>query len=252
MKNLLMLRTSTLHRRTARLAVIGLFAALLSAAPFSAAFAATAPALGSAASFEVLAGTRVTCTDSALAGNVGVWTGTPPDVVQTSCPITGTIDAGNGVAKQAYIDFLSAYHALSLVPCGSTLSGDLSGQVLTPGVYCVDAASTTTSGTLTLNGSSTDTWIFKIGTLGTGALTGTSFSVVMADGGQVPCNNVYWWVAEGVTMTDSQFVGTILAGAAITITRGTFHGDALATAAVTLKDTTVTGCAANGGGGKSH
>jgi hypothetical protein len=45
-------------------------------------------------------------------------------------------------------------------------------------------------------------------------------------------------------MTDSQFVGTVLAGQAVTLTRGTFNGDALAKAAVTLTGTTVTGCEA--------
>ncbi|MCK9420002.1 MAG: ice-binding family protein [Nitrospirae bacterium] len=238
MNNLLKVRTSSLHRRTARLAVIALFAVLLSAAPFHAAFAQTAPALGSAGSFAVLAGTEVTCTDSTIIGNVGVWPGNV--ITQTNCTINGTVHPGDGVAKQAYIDFLSAYNALSLTQCDSVLLGDLAGQVLAPGVYCVDAASTTTDGTLTLSGPSNGTWLFKIGTGGTGALTGTGFSVVM-EGGGTPCN-VYWWVAEAATMTDSAFQGTILAGAAITITGGTFNGDALAQAAVTMTDTTATGC----------
>jgi hypothetical protein len=39
---------------------------------------------------------------------------------------------------------------------------------------------------------SNGTWIFKIGTLGTGALRPTDFSVIMADAdGRQPCN-VYW------------------------------------------------------------
>jgi hypothetical protein len=216
-----------------------LFAALLSAAPFHAAFAQTAPDVGSAGSFTVLAGTAVTCTDSTVTGDVGVWPGTA--ITQTNCTITGTVHAGDGVAKQAYIDFLSAYNALSLMECDYVLSsGNLAGLTLTPGVYCVDAASTTTDGTLTLSGSSSDIWIFKIGTSGTGALTGTNFSVVM-EGGGTPCN-VYWWVAEAATMTTSNFMGTILAGAAITITGGTFDGDALAQAAVTMTGATVTGC----------
>ena len=118
-----------------------------------------------------------------------------------------------------------------------------------PGVYCFDAAATSTGHVLTLNGSSTDTWIFKIGTLGTGALTGTNFSVVTPSGAPPPCNNVFWWVAQAATMTDSQFVGTILAGDAITVTRGTFNGDALAKAAVTTTGTTVSACALGVGGG---
>ena len=238
MKNFPSVQKTTLRRRTARLAVIALFAALLSATPFHAAFAQTAPALGSAGSFAVLAGTAVTCTDSVVTGDVGVWPGTA--ITRTNCTINGTVHAGDGVAKQAYIDFLSAYNALGHVKCDFILSGNLAGQVLTPGVYCVEAASTTTNGTLTLSGPSNGTWIFKIGTSGTGALTGTGFSVVM-EGGASPCN-VYWWVAQAATMTDSAFQGTILAGAAITITRGTFNGDALAQAAVTMTGAAVNGC----------
>jgi hypothetical protein len=100
---------------------------------------------------------------------------------------------------------------------------------------------------LTLDGPANGIWIFKIGTLGTGALTGTSFKVVTASGAAPPCNNVYWWVAEAVTMTDSQLVGTILAGAAITLTRGTFNGDAFAKAAATITGTAVTACALGDG-----
>ena len=239
MKNLLMVRMYSLNKRTARLAVITLFAAVLFASPFHAAFAEPAPALGSAGSFAVLAGTAVTCTDSLVFGDVGVWPGTA--ITQTTSTINGTVHPGDGVAKQAYIDFLSAYNALALEPCDYILlSGNLASQVLVPGVYCVKAASTTTGGTLTLSGPPNGIWIFKIGTSGTGALTGTNFSVVMEGGGS-PCN-VYWWVAEAATMTDSDFQGTILAGAAITVTGGTFDGDALALAAVTMTGATITGC----------
>ncbi len=158
----------------------------------------------------------------------------------------------NTNATAAYADFLSAYATLASIPCDQTLTGTLAGVTLAPGVYCFDAASTTTGGTLTLKGPVNGMWLFKIGTLGTGALTGTNFSVVMAGGGQA-CN-VNWWVAQAATMTDSNFQGTILAGADITVTRGTFNGDALAggagttavpTGAVTLTGPggTVAGCA---------
>ena len=116
---------------------------------------------------------------------------------------------------------------------------------------------TFTDTTLTLDGQgdANAVWIFKIGTGGTGALTGTNFSVVMANGGE-PCN-VYWWVAQAVTMTTSGFQGTILAGAAITMTglAGTttpFNGDALAKAAVTLTNVAVTACKASVGPGNSR
>jgi len=134
-------------------------------------------------------------------------------------------------------------------------------RTASPGVYCFDAAVTVTGSTLTLTGPVTGTWLFKIGTGGTGALTGTSFSVVMAGGGQA-CN-VNWWVAQGATMTTSNFQGTILAGADITVTGGTFNGDALAggggttavpTGAVTLTTgAIVAGCAATATGpGDNH
>jgi Ice-binding-like len=215
-----------------------------------AAQAAAAPDLGSAANFAVLAGTAVTCTRSTISGDVGVYPGTA--VTRTGCHIAGTIHAGDAAAAAASADFLSAYDTLAGVPCDFPPLTTLNQTLTTPGVYCFDAAATSTGGTLTLDGPSDGIWIFKIGTGGTGALTGTNFSVVMTGGG-TPCN-VDWWVAEAATMTDSTFVGTILAGAAITITRGTFTGDALAKAAVTMTDTNLVGCAGGTGtgNGKQH
>ena len=216
-----------------------------------AAQAATAPGLGSAGTFAVLSaapwhGGAVTCTDSSVTGDVGS-SGLRASVVQTSCTISGSIIAP--VSAKVLADFNTAYDAFAAIACDQTLTGTLAGVTLSPGVYCFDAAATLT-GVLTLNGPANGTWIFKIGTSGTGALTGTNFSVVMAGGG-TPCN-VDWWVAEAATMTTSNFVGTILAGAAITITGGTFTGDALAKAAVTLTGANLVGCAGGTGSGKKH
>jgi Ice-binding-like len=205
-----------------------------------AAQAATAPTLGSAASFAVLSaapghGGAVTCTDGTIIGDVGS-SGLRASVVQTSCPITGSIIAP--VSAKVVADFNSAYAAFAAIgPCKQTfgIADTLAGLSLAPGVYCFTAAATLT-GTLTLAGSGP--WLFKIGTGGTGALTGTNFTVVTSN----PCN-VNWWVAQAATMTTSNFAGTILAGAAITLTGGTFHGNVLATAAVTITGTAVTGCA---------
>jgi hypothetical protein len=156
----------------------------------------------------------------------------------------------------AYNAYLSQYITLALPGTCTSLTGTLAGDTLAPGTYCFDAAAAPT-GVLTLNGPSTGIWTFKIGTGGTGALTGTDFSVVMAGGGQA-CN-VTWWVAEGTTMTRGAFQGNILAGAAITFTGpGTFNGNAWAGASgtgdVTFGYTKVTGCATgNGNGnGKDH
>lgn len=198
--------------------------------------------LGAADDFSVLGGTAVTCTDSVVVGNVGVDLGGA--ITRTNCTISGTVHAGDATAQQGYDDFLSTYAALALEPCGTFLTV-LSGQALVPGVYCVSAAATETGGVLTLVGSSTDTWIFKIGSGGTGALTGTNFSVVMSGGGETCNNNVFWWTSQAATLTDSAFIGSILAGTSITVTGGSLDGQALATDAVTLTNTEVCG---SGGG----
>ena len=229
--------------------LLGIAALLGGASP---AFAAGAPSLGTASDFAVLSAApgglgAVTCTDSTITGNVGS-SGQPASVVQTSCTISGAIIAP--VSAQVLTDFNGAYNALAGQSCDSFLAGTLANVTLAPGVYCFSAAATLT-GTLTLAGSSTDTWLFKIGTSGTGALTGTNFSVVMANGASA-CN-VTWWVAEAATMTTSDFKGTILAGAAITSTgvapTSPYEGRALAKAAVTLTNVAFVGCTSGSIGG---
>jgi len=230
------------------LASMGFAAFLLGSSP-----ALAKVSLGSTGDFAVLAGTAVTCTDSAVTGDVGVVVG---PVTQTNCTIAGTVHVADAAAQQAYQAFLAEYDRIAAMECDEVLT-TLGGQPpLSPGVYCFTAAATSTGGVLTLDGPSNGIWIFKIGTGGTGALTGTDFSVVMTGRGE-PCN-VYWWVAQGATMTDSNFVGTILAGADITITRGDFDGNALAggagttevpTGEVTLTGTNVAGCEGGNGHG---
>ncbi|MCY7318740.1 MAG: DUF3494 domain-containing protein, partial [Ramlibacter sp.] len=153
-------------------------ALLVGAAP---AFAATAPSLGAASKFAVLSAApggngAVTCTNSSITGDVGS-SGAPASVVQTGCTIAGAIIAP--VSAKVLTDFNSAYDAFKAVRCDQTLTGTLDGVTLLPGVYCFAAAATLT-GTLTLDGRGTANavWIFQVGTGGTGALTGTNFSVV--------------------------------------------------------------------------
>ena len=236
-----------LSRLPARLAVMASFGTLLVAASTvnaqsaptqlasvtASSSASAAPLLGTAATFAVLGGPAVTCTRSVFTGDVGVASTTA--FTNTGCTIAGIIHAGDSVAARGYRDLVAAYAALAAKPCaGPALTGSLANITLQPGTYCFDAAATV-AGTLTLNGPADGTWIFQIGTSGTGALTGTGFTVVMAGGAQ-PCN-VYWLVAEGVTMTDSHLLGTVLAGSGISLTRGSFTGRALSKAAVTATDT---------------
>ncbi len=238
------------------------FSASLLALLTQAAFAQNAPTLGSASSFAVLGSPplatplnpAVTCTDSTITGDVGS-TGVLATVVQTRCTISGAVIAP--VSAGVLADFNGAYDALKLEQCDQVLTTLDVAQTLSPGVYCFDAAATAVGKVLTLDGGSNATWLFKIGTLAPGALTGTNFKVVMA-GGASACN-VTWWVDAAATMTDSDFKGTILAGAGITVTgtAGTlpsslpFEGRALAKAAVTLTDVAFVGCEGGSLGGRA-
>ncbi len=216
------------------------------AAPFLVMAAAATPPFGTSGSFAILANTAVACTDATIIGDVGVSPGSA--IVQTNCPVTGALHPNDAAATQAYADFLVAYDAVAAMPCDQTLI-TLDGLTLAPGVYCFDAAATSTGGVLTLDGPATGSWIFKVGTLGTGALTGTGFSVTTPAGTPPACSNVTWWTAQAVTLTDSQFVGNVLAGAAVTLTRGTFGGNAASKAGVTITGDAVTGCTMGNGNG---
>lgn len=197
-----------------------------------------------ASGFRMIARVAFTCTDGSITGSVATNQTAgevpPGSVTQTNCPITGSIDIGSAEAKQAYQDFLVAYAAREATACGVTLTGTLAGVILGPGVYCFDNDATLT-GTLTLSGTSTDQWLFKVGAAGIpGALTGDSFDVVMA-GNASPCN-VTWWVRQASTMTTSNFKGHILAGAAVSFTGGTYQGNAWSQEDVTVTGTAVTAC----------
>jgi hypothetical protein len=211
-------------------------AALLGGA--SSAFAQVSP--GTSWEFTVLGGTAITCTAGSVVGDVGAAAGGA--FTNTGCTIAGgTPPATDSAAVQARSDFLSEYLRLQLLaPSCTKISGSLAAGDLAPGVYCVDAVGKT--GVLTLTGPSNGVWIFLVD----GALTGTSFQVVMAGGGE-PCN-VYWVPKVAATMTTSALKGNILAGddvlGSITLTGGTLAGQALANVAVTMTGASVIGCPA--------
>jgi hypothetical protein len=237
-----MAKASTLLRLTARLAVMFPIAALLFASP---ALAAGTPSLGSAGGFAVLAdSTGLTCTGSTVIGPVGISSGNTP-VTSTSCTMQHP-----QVAPGAYRDLVTAYSgyaALAQSVCpGHIITGTLAGATFTSGVYCLSDVAKT--GTMQLSGSGP--WTFLIVADGTGALTANSLTVL----GSNPCNAT-WWAEQAVTLNDSTFQGTVIAGADITLTGTTIAGSVLAKGAVTLSGSTVTGCAATssgGGGGGGH
>jgi len=216
-------------------------AALLLALPLlslTAARAATSPALGTAGTFAVLAGTTVTNTGpTTLIGDLGVSPGTaatgfPPGLV------TGMIHTGtDAVAVQAQKDAAAAYTTAAGQPCDVTLTGqDLGGKTLTPGVYCF-ASSAQLTGQLILDGQGnpSSVFIFQIGSTLT---TASNASVVLINGAQPCSSNIFWQVGSSATLgTRTSFTGNILALASITLNTGTVTNGGLyaQTGAVTLE-----------------
>jgi Ice-binding-like len=237
------------RRRPHRLAAAAglLVAGLLITAPV--AFSAEAPVgLGTTDSFAVLAGSTVTNTGpSVITGNVGVDPGSavvgfPPGLV-----IGGTIHASDGVTNQAKSDLVTAYNDAAGRSSTSTVSGDLAGRTLTPGVY---TASSTLglSGALTLDAQGNPSAVFVF-QAGSSLIVGSS-SVVNLIGGAQACN-VYWKVGSSATIgTAASFVGNIFALTSITMTTGaTLDGRALArNGAVTLDTNTITRSTCTSGG----
>src|ERR1700730_2441628 len=148
--------------------------------------------LGTADSFAVLAGSTVTNTGaSVINGNLGVSPGTaitgfPPGTVH------GTIHSADGVAGQAKTDLTTAYNdAAGRTPVVS-VSGDLGGQTLVPGVY-KSTSSLGLTGALTLDaqGDPNGVCIFPVAS----TLITASGSHVDLIGGAQACN-VYWQVGS--------------------------------------------------------
>jgi uncharacterized repeat protein (TIGR01451 family) len=201
--------------------------------------AATAPPQGTAQSFAVLGGSTVTNTGSSvITGHLGVSpgsaiTGFPPGIV------TGETHAADAVALQAQADTTIAYLDLASQACDTTVSADLGGTTLTPGVYC-SASSMGLTGALTLDagGNPNAVWVFKAGS----TLTTASNSSVVLTNGADACN-VYWQVGSSATLgTTTSFVGNIFALTSITLNNGaSVSGRVLArNGAVTLDNNTIT------------
>jgi hypothetical protein len=103
--------------------------------------------LGAAAPFTVLGGTAVTCTGGAVVGEVGISPGITASYTNTGCAVKGSAPpANNAAAVEARGDFLSAYAALELKAASwacAQVSGNLAGENLAPGEYCLNGVAKT-------------------------------------------------------------------------------------------------------------
>lgn len=220
------------------LAAVGLLVAGIASVVTAPAHAAEARVtLGTAASYSVLAGSAVTNTGpSVLSADLGLApgsavTGFPPGTV------LGTVHVTDAVANQAQIDLTTAYNDAAGRATTATVTADLAGQTLTPGVYS-SATSLGLSGALTLDaqGDPNAVFVFKAASTLT---TGSNSSVLLTNGAS-PCN-VFWQVGSSATLgTGTQFVGTVLALTSATLTTGAnVNGRILARNGAVTLDTNV-------------
>jgi hypothetical protein len=203
----------------------------------------TAPSLGTAAAFAVLAGTPdITNTGpTVVTGDVGIapgaavtgFTGAPNGTVN------GTIHLADAVAVQAKSDLDAAYLDAAGRPVTAT-HGTLGGLTLVGGVYNAGGVTLDLTGTLTLDGQNdpSSVWIFQA----TSDLITASSSVVAFINGAQPCN-VFWQVTSSASLgSGSTFAGTIMALTSITMASTvTVNGRALArNGTVTMINDTIT------------
>lgn len=174
--------------------------------------------LGASNAFSVLAATTITVAGAGptlIGGDLGLSPGTsitgfPPAMIAGAFHIT------DSVAASAIADALTTYTAYKALASGTTIGGDLSSQVLAPGVYNV-ATSTGigADGTLILDGGGNPAavWIFQVGTT---LITAANTHMILINGAQAA--NVFWLVGTSATLgAGSTFVGTIIAHASISI-----------------------------------
>lgn len=220
---------------------------LLVVAGSPAAFAAQPPVgLGTARPFAVLAGTTVTNTGATVvSGDLGVSPGSAVAGFPPGQVINGAQHVADAVALKAKNDLVTAYQDAAGRTPATTVTSDLGGQVLKPGVYRTAKAMALT-GTVTLDakGDPDAVFIFQAGST---LITASSSTVALVNGTD-PCN-VYWQVGSSATLrTDTTFVGTIMALTTATLeTRTTVVGRILArNGAVNLDTNTITrpNCAA--------
>lgn len=188
--------------------------------------------LGSCSNFIILASSAISSTGGGtINGDVGLTPGSGTNITGlVNSQVNGTIytvDIGGPsgsvvnttLLTAAMNDLTTAYNDIVartnpiVVDPGS---GDIGGMTLDPGLYNFTSTAMITGTNVTLTGSSTDVWIFQIGSTLT---VDSGIGVILTGGAQA--NNVFWQVGSSATLgTNSVFVGTILAQDSITMNTG--------------------------------
>ena len=197
--------------------------------------------LGSTATLAVLAGSSITSTGATnITGDIALSPGSsiggfPPGI------LNGTQHINNATSDQAKLDLTAAYNDLAGRTSTDivTLSGNIGGLTLTPGLYKSTSSLAISSGDLTFDakGNADAVFIIQIAT----TLTTTSGRKVILAGGAL-ASNIFWQVGSSATFgTTSVFKGTVLAMQSITLNTGaTVDGRVLArTGSITMAGNTI-------------
>ncbi len=191
---------------------------------------ATGPAavnLDCAAGFAILAGSTVTNTGPSIisGGDLGLSPGTAVIGFPPGSIVGGAIRINDVLANNAKLCLTTAFNdAAGRTVAPITVSGNIGGQTLAPGLYKSTSTLEISSGDLTLAGPANGVWIFQIAS----TLTTTVGRQVILSGG-AQAKNVFWQVGSSATLgTNSVFQGNVLADQSITLTTGaTLNGRAL-------------------------
>lgn len=166
-----------------------------------------------AGNFRILAGSTITInTGTTVTGDVGVSPGT---TVTNNGTVNGTIHLNDASAIQAQLDLTEAYNNAAGRTVNETVATELGGTTLGRGVYTAASGTFEITTTLTLTGTASDIFIFKMASTLT---TGASSHVTLTGGALA--SNVFWQVGSSATI-DGDFKGIILALTAITQNTGT-------------------------------
>jgi hypothetical protein len=151
--------------------------------------------------------------------------GFPPAIMVNGSMFASDDLSPQGVSAmliQAKQDLTQAYLAAQglTFPAATTISGDLGGTTLTPGIYRTNSSLLIQSGDLTLDaqGNPNAVWVFQIGSA-LSTIGGAGGNVILTGGAQA--KNIYWQTGSSATIGDfTSFKGNVLALTSITMNSG--------------------------------
>jgi hypothetical protein len=197
--------------------------------------------VGWASYFAVLSGSAITNTGSTyINGDIGLSPGSSVDGFPPG-ELTGVIRINDNISSQAKLDLTTAYNDAA----GRTskdmvsLSGNIGGLTLTPGLYKSTSSLEISSGDVTFDAKGDQDAVFIIQIAS--SLTTTSGRKVILSG-NAQASNIFWQVSSSASFgTTSVFKGTVMALESITFDTGAkLDGKALArSGAVTMDANTI-------------